>query len=324
MTNPDKFDARTAIQAARNIRRHRCAPAEFMAVFTILLALLAGNLGCLVGSSYNPNLWAVHRGQQHFESGVAAMDEGDLETAEFELAEAVELRKNDPVIRRQYAELLARSGKIAESVEELEQAVRLDDGTDASLYVAIARQRLKLGQPDNALVAAEQAVQIDPQSAEAWRIRGDVWLAYQRLDDALAAYHRALSLAPDDRDVPLMIAEVYLMRRQPDRALAALQNLGERWTADREPQRILFLKGVAHSRLGRHSEAARCYAAAINNGDPDPEILCRLAEARLASGQVQEAEQAARQALALNEGHQESRRVLEQIAIASRQQPLMR
>jgi tetratricopeptide (TPR) repeat protein len=320
MTNPEILDAFTTNQVVQIFRGCRCAPAFFLAV----LVLLSGNLGCQVGSSYNPNLWAVYRGQQHFETGVAAMNEGDFETAEYELAEAVELRKNDPVIRRQYAELLARSGKTVESVEELEQAVQLDDGTDASLYVAIARQRLQLGQVDYALAAVEQAVQIDPQSAEVWRVQGDVWLAYQRLNDALAAYHRALNLAPDDRNLPLAIAEVYLMRQQPDRALAALQNVGERWTSDREPQRILFLKGVAHSKLGRHSEAEQCYVAALNNGEPNPEILCRLAEARLASGQTFEAEQAARQALALNGEHQASRRVLDQIAVATGQAPLIR
>ena len=141
-----------------------------------------------------------------------------------------------------------------------------------------------MGQTGPAMENAQRAIDFDPRLPAAWTARARVLRAMNRPADALADYQRALGYQPQDRTIPVEIAEVYGQLHQPQRALATLQALAERYSPGEEPQRVLYLEGLAQMALGRFDEAVESLSAAATRERPTPEILCRLAEARLAAG----------------------------------------
>jgi predicted Zn-dependent protease len=140
------------------------------------------------------------------------------------------------------------------------------------------------------------------------------------LDD----YHHALGLAPEDRDTRLAIAEVYRRLDKPQRALNMLQGLADTYTPGEEPQQVLYLEGLAYRALGRYDEAIDALSVACHRGPGSPELYYQLARSQFKAGNLVAAEDAARQALALEPHHQPSQDLLSQIQLASRTDGLTR
>ncbi len=68
-----------------------------------------------------------------------------------------------------------------------------------SPIIAVCEARARLKQEDFAAaeVAAREAVELDPNGAEAWRLVAVALAAQDRMDDAIAAIDRMVALAPD-------------------------------------------------------------------------------------------------------------------------------
>ena len=245
------------------------------------------------------------------------MEQDQWQEAEALLAQAVEACPSDPESRRHYARALWHRGMGPKAVAQLEEAGRLG-GDDATLHVAMAEMRLAMGDSENAWQSAQRGLSLDPKLASGWATRGRVMRAAGEPRRALADYHRALGLAPDDRTIQLEIAELYRELNQPQRALAALQVLADSYPPGEEPQRVLYLQGLACMALARYDDAVESFSAASIRERPAPEVLWRLGEAELLAGHPVEAEAAARQALCLNPKHQPSRKLLERVGLAMR------
>jgi Flp pilus assembly protein TadD len=98
--------------------------------------------------------------------------------------------------------------------------------------------------------------------------------------------------------------------------LAGLQNLAESYPPGEEPQRVLYLMGLAYTAMGRHADAVEVLAMARDRGPPSGELLCRLGEAELESGQRVTARRTAQQALAVEPNHAAARALLSRIDVA--------
>jgi tetratricopeptide (TPR) repeat protein len=274
--------------------------------------------GCRLPGTDGPVSRSLATSRQLCQQGVAAMDSGQWDEAETVLSRAVSTCPSNPDARGSYAEALWNRGARQEALSQLEKAQRLAPD-DATVWVRVAEMRLAMGQTDLALESAQRAIDLDPRLAAAWTARARTMRAMNRPADALADYQRALGYQPPDRRIPVEIAELYGQLHQPERALATLQALTERYSPGEEPQRVLYLEGLAQMSLGRFDEAVESLSAAATREQPTPEILCRLAEARWRAGRPSEAAVAAREALALDPSHQSSRRLLDRLDLA--QQP---
>ncbi|MDZ7619173.1 MAG: tetratricopeptide repeat protein, partial [Patescibacteria group bacterium] len=84
-----------------------------------------------------------------------------------------------------------------------------------------------------------------------------------------------------------------------------------------EPGDLLVLQGFAYFALGRYDDAVRSYQAVLARRPESPDVLYHLAQAQWMAGRPTDAAQAARQALTLQPGHQESLAILEQIEVAA-------
>ena len=67
---------------------------------------------------------------------------------------------------------------------------------------------LKLGKPDQALSAAEQAIALRPDAATALEARGLTLVVLGRTQEAIADLRRALALNPDLRDGKTALARL--------------------------------------------------------------------------------------------------------------------
>lgn len=81
--------------------------------------------------------------------------------------------------------------------------------SSASRWVEAAATYLSDGQPRNALLAAREATQADPEDADAWRVRATAALQLRDLRDADFAANEAHRLRPHDPQALGLIGDVY-------------------------------------------------------------------------------------------------------------------
>ncbi len=200
---------------------------------------------------------------------------------------------------------------------------------------------LRMGDTRRALAFAQNARQLAPDSAQAWRLEALILEASGNGDAALQACHRALALGSDDAriltDCGILLGNLYRYEEEVAAYLRALQiapghleamiNLGisyqERgaleWAAtwfrralEIEPQNASALGGlgqVAGSR-GRHEEELDLFQRADAAQPEDPWILGNLGSALSRLGRNEEALATLRRCLSLNSEHIEAREIV--------------
>ncbi len=299
--------------------RHRCAarsPAVVVLRASVVLAALALPCGCKTLSKQGPVPQSVATCRQLTQQGIHAMDRGDWKRAETLLARAVEMSKTDPDARRHYAEALCHREAMQEALLQLDEARKLT-GEDPALLVRTGEVHLSLARISDATRMADEALRVDPRFAPAWALRGRVATATGQPRQALADYQRALGYLQGDHDLTILVAETYRELNEPERALAALQLLADGYSPGEEPQRVLYLEGLALTALRRYDDAVRSFSRAASRDRPTAEILYRLAEAEMLNGRWGEAQSTVQEALALAPDHAPSRALAERMALAT-------
>jgi tetratricopeptide (TPR) repeat protein len=285
-----------------------------LSAFLTMPLMLAG---CRLPGREGPVSQSLVNSRQYCQRGVAAGERGQWQRAEELLYEAVRACPSDPEARRHYSEALWHRGQRDEAVAELQEAIRLAVDS-AELHVLLAEKRSAMGEIELAWQSAQRAIDLEPKLAAAWAMRGRVKGAAGRPREALSDYHQALGLAPDDPAILLEIAEAHRELNEPQRALAALYRLADTYSPGDEPQQVLYLQGLAYGAVDRWDEAAESLSQAVVKGHPTPEILYRLGQAELHVGRPVQALTAAREALAIDPGHQPARELLAEAELALR------
>ena len=85
---------------------------------------------------------------------------------------------------------------MSETVIELYRAAAAEQPMDAAIRTGLAQAFLSAGQGQSALEAADAALQIDPENADAWQVRGQALGAMGKLAGAASSWERALAAAP--------------------------------------------------------------------------------------------------------------------------------
>ncbi len=156
--------------------------------------------------------------------GMYNFQQGDLDVAKSDLLRAQRLDPENPAPCLAIAELKAQQGKYDE-VNLWVEAALTRAPTDADLWKAAARLYLQrsLRQPPYPLAAAEGAVTLAPDDAEAHLLLG--WARFERneLTAALNELHTAVELAPD-------LGHAYYLRGQVRQALGNPEAAQENFT----------------------------------------------------------------------------------------------
>ena len=246
--------------------------------------------------------------------GISAMELGNYNQACTLLENAVETSPTDIDARRQLAEALWQMGRQQEAVVHMEAAVRLDP-THAPTLVRAGEMLLSSGNEKRALERAEQAIGLEPTLAGAWELRGHIYHQRNELPRGLADLQQALHYAPQETEVLLEVAEIQYQLQRPQRSLATLHHLLDHCPPGSEPQRALWLEGLAYGKLARPHDAVESLLAATERGPAQADLLYALAQAEVAAGHPDAAATSVRQALALDSGHQASRTLLAQLTV---------
>lgn len=241
--------------------------------------------------------------------GVAALERGDDRRAHEMLVKAVSASPTDVDARRQLAEVLWEEGRTDEAIDHIEAAIELDESHGPTV-VRAGEMLLAVGRTDEAGQLAERALTLDHTTAGPWALRGRVYRRQGDAGRALADLQRALQYAPQSHDVLLDVAELHYQAGRAQRSLTTLHFLLDRYPQAEQPQRALWLEGLAYQAVDRPRAAAASLLAASTRGEPHPELLYQLAKVEAALGRPAAATSAAQQALALDSEHAESRALL--------------
>ncbi len=276
----------------------------------VLLGVCVG--GCAIVRKPKIVPESITTSRQLSRDGVAAMELGEIDLARTLLIKAVETSPTDIDARRHLAEVLWKQGNQREAVVHLEAAVHIDP-RHAPTVVRSGEMLLEIGAVDSAAQRAEQAIALDAELAGAWALRGRVYHKQEEPARALADLQQALRYSPNMTEVLYEIAEVQYELGRPQRSLMTLHHLLDVCDCGEEPQRVLWLEGLAYGALQRHEDAVNSLLAASQRGEPQAELLYQLARAEQSAGDPAGASKTVKQALALNAGHQASQLLLAQL-----------
>ncbi len=140
-----------------------------------------------------------------------------------------------------------------------------------------------MGQMENAVKLANEAIDLDPKRSSALALRARIERAQGKLDDAVCDYHRALESDPNNRQLLFETAEVYRQLNKPRRALAVLGTLRETYIPDEEPPQLFALEGSAYQALERNTEAIQAFTAVVQRA-PSAEAWISLANVQQKAG----------------------------------------
>ncbi|HOK58859.1 tetratricopeptide repeat protein [Methanothrix sp.] len=131
---------------------------------------------------------------------------------------------------------------------------------------------VKRGMHEKALEYYDRALEINPNSSDAWNNKGVALYRLNRIDEALQCYHRALEIDPDNLDAMRNIAFVHRARGEFEKAMELYETVMERGgdAYDLEAKATILVA------LGRFQEAIECIGRAYEM-TPDPRFEVEMA-----------------------------------------------
>jgi tetratricopeptide (TPR) repeat protein len=145
----------------------------------------------------------------------------------------------DAWVNTKLGALLDRHGKSAEAVGFHRAALAVQPES-SPIHANLAVTLLDAGQPEEALVAADRAIELDRTNVMASNYRGNILLVQKRFEEALAAHRRALEIDPRDATSQLNVGVT----------LHAMGRLEEAATAYRRAIELFPRFAMAHTNLG--------------------------------------------------------------------------
>jgi tetratricopeptide (TPR) repeat protein len=293
-------------------------PAAVRLLLAAALCSVSG--GCQLIGRERPIPKQMAESRRLSQQGISSLDRGEWDQGEGLLLQAVKACPTDAEPHRHYAEALWHRGAGEQALAQMREAIRLS-GEDPSLAVRLGEMCFELGRQDEAGHLADEAIDASPHLASAWALRGRIAGSKGQISEALADVYRGLEYQHDDKSLLYLAAEFHRLQGRPDRALGVLEALRDCYAAGDEPQRVLYLQGLALAALTRYDDAVDAYNAALDRERPSAEIYCCLADAQFRAHRPAPAWVALQQALTLEPNHAPSLELARQVELAGRGAP---
>jgi len=207
-----------------------------------------------------------------WQEGVSAYESGDFETAGARLQIAAAGRPDDAYVQYLHGLALWKGGHLSEAEDALGRSSALD-GNSVKTWINLARVRMARRDPAGALAAADEALTLDPGSADALHQRGRALAEGGRADEALDTLQQARTAAPDNGYIANTLGHLLLTMGRVDEAIPHLEA-----ARDRLPE-VAYVRnnlGVAYERRGDLDRAAEEYRAAVGAGDSEGKAAASL------------------------------------------------
>jgi tetratricopeptide (TPR) repeat protein len=227
------------------------------AKWALLLWLLSAQAGCSFArlrpwaDRLSPTPEEAAAVQQIIEHAQAAIDQGDVASAERALHDQVVRTPASAVAQQRLGAVYLLEGRLGDAKACFSRALKLDpDYVDA--LIGLGQVDAQDGDPESARKRFETAIEIDPHRTQAHFALGNLLQIMGQSDSALAEYFRALECEGNHAEASRCIAAIQLTRGQPEQALSRLDRVVEMSGDDGEAR---FLRGRAQLALG-HTRAA--------------------------------------------------------------------
>ena len=132
------------------------------------------------------------------------------------------------------------------------------DRADVRVFLGAALLNVK--QPDEALVEAKQAIELDARFAKAYTLEGRIFTAKEQWEVAAQSFRKALELAPDDPDTWYFAGRASY---EANRFENAIRQFSQALKIGSAQSRVYENLGLAYEALGRGDEAERAYRQAV-------------------------------------------------------------
>jgi tetratricopeptide (TPR) repeat protein len=183
-------------------------------------------------------------------------------------------------------------GRFEEAVEEFEQALALDPSSaDATRELARAYQGL--GEIDRALETCERAIELRPTYWAGYDLLGTFYYRQGKLEEAARQYLHVIRLAPDNAVAHANLGGVYHFMGRLDEACAE----SERSLAIKPNWRALNNLAAFHYSQGNYADAAEMFERALLHDDRDYQIWGNLGSAYRKLGETELSDARYRQAI---------------------------
>jgi tetratricopeptide (TPR) repeat protein len=212
---------------------------------------------------------------------------------------ALALEPDNPVYHLYQGLAYQASGDPVQAERAYSWAISLDRAyLDA--YIRRARLRFEVGDYDEALFDADQALALAPCEGRAYAVIGDVYLALEDFVAAEEAYTAAIECGAVDAGVYAGRGWAWQRRRYYEPAVRDYQ---EALRLGADDPTLLFRLGFAFYEIGRHEDALDALLGAVNGGLDTAEAHAALALALDANLRRAEAEQEFQRAIDLDSNY---------------------
>lgn len=218
----------------------------------------------------------------------------DLE-AEQALERALQLDSTTADAHLALGDYYTRQGSSHGAIDHLRQYTRLRPG-DPRGWQSLTRSFLEIGEPGNALEAAQRVLKERPRDAEAFAAAGEACRRLARFDEAETFFQRALASDPHHPGAHTGLGRVCLARsREPAQLAAAVEHLREAVRTAPADVDARYELGQALAQQGHLEEAVREWRAVLAQTPGETRCRYALAQglARLGRSSEAEAHQAA-------------------------------
>lgn len=164
--------------------------------------------------------------EAHVSLGHAAFHDFDWPTAESELVRGIELNPNYSVAHHYYSNYLTAMGRLAEAVDEAEEAKRLDPVSPAE-HSNLASILWYAGDYERSIEEAQKTLDVNPDYSRAYEDLGRVYEQIGLFDDAIDAFQKALSMEGETHGILASLAHVYASAGRRDETMEILRRLEE-------------------------------------------------------------------------------------------------
>jgi tetratricopeptide (TPR) repeat protein len=217
----------------------------------------------------------------YFSSGLAYASFNNLDRAIERLSVALKLDPSLPGLRYNYALVLARAGKYAESEKEVSLELEKKDPTESplDLWRLKARDAYYQKKWQDTIDAYRKTLDLGPEWPEAYAAIGEALFSLNRSEESMATLEKAASLDPENEITHALLGKLYQDFGKEDKAITELETAHRLMPSDREVTyrlyRIYSLKGdsVNGPRLAKDLEDLLASTHAEANSETKAMVL---------------------------------------------------